>query len=657
MRLAILATLLSFSLPLHAQTTWYVEVGAGGDGSASAPFSTIQAALVAASDLDAVEVAPGTYFEHLDFLGKTLRVYASGGPADTIVDGAGSGLVARFTQGEGAATELVGLTLQSGGGVPINLTGGSVGTTGAGGVLCIGTSPTFENCVIRAHGNPGDFPNYPLIGAGAVLVDSDAQFIGCEFSANVAQMSGGAVSIHGNSSPHFEDTDFIGNRTDYSYANELGGAVCSLVDATSLPTFMDCRFISNVGGSGGALYGRARVEASTFSSNEGNLGGAVHAVPEVHGCVFDNNRGIPTPLQADSYGGAAFGSSLWDCTFSTNRADHGGAVVQCDVYVSSFVANEALVLSGNNYIPRGGAALDSNLFECTLDGNSCSEGGPPILSAGGGLHGGSATRCLIRNNTADTGGGAVEALLDHCTVVENIGRYETGGVQGGALENSIVWGNVPAELDTVSVNYSCTEASATGTGNLHVPPRMWTSARLVDVALKPDSPCIDAADPASPLDTDGSRADMGALPFDPSHVGTPTSYGLAKLSSAGCPPLIFATGDYSLAAGQSFDVEVTNVVPDKFGWIFWSTGFTEVPLLGGTLGLAPPFVRGAPVHTGSGGGACSGSFAVTFQTAAFDQLGFAPYTSIFFQGFYRDPAAPDGTSAGLSNALEIVLLP
>ena len=33
-------------------------------------------------------------------------------------------------------------------------------------------------------------------------------------------------------------------------------------------------------------------------------------------------------------------------------------------------------------------------------------------------------------------------------------------------------------------------------------------------SLKPNSPCIDAGSPDSPLDPDGTRADMGAIPYN-----------------------------------------------------------------------------------------------------------------------------------------------
>ncbi|HWW60827.1 MAG TPA: hypothetical protein VN181_05605, partial [Thermoanaerobaculia bacterium] len=51
-------------------------------------FASIQAAVVASVNGDVVLVAPGTYRESLDLLGKQITVRGSGGAAVTILDGA-----------------------------------------------------------------------------------------------------------------------------------------------------------------------------------------------------------------------------------------------------------------------------------------------------------------------------------------------------------------------------------------------------------------------------------------------------------------------------------------------------------------------------------------------------------------------------------------
>lgn len=95
MRLAIL-TLLGMTLVSASGTARVIHVP--GD------YAMIQDAIVAAARGDTVLVAPGTYVENLDFLGKaiTVRSDADGDPAThdlavatTIVDGNQSGSTLR----------------------------------------------------------------------------------------------------------------------------------------------------------------------------------------------------------------------------------------------------------------------------------------------------------------------------------------------------------------------------------------------------------------------------------------------------------------------------------------------------------------------------------------------------------------------------------
>src|SRR5205823_4414817 len=66
-----------------------------------ADYATIQQAISAASSGgDTVIVAPGTYSETIDFLGKDLTVTSEQGPAVTIIDGHGAGSVVSFKSQE-----------------------------------------------------------------------------------------------------------------------------------------------------------------------------------------------------------------------------------------------------------------------------------------------------------------------------------------------------------------------------------------------------------------------------------------------------------------------------------------------------------------------------------------------------------------------------
>jgi len=106
--------------------------------------------------------------------------------------------------------------------------------------------------------------------------------------------------------------------------------------------------------------------------------------------------------------------------------------------------------------------------------------------------------------------------------------------------NNIIYGNIAneepeftVELGTISLNYSCSSQSLAGTGNITDNPDFVNPADD-DFQLQQGSHCIDSGDPGSPLDPDGTQADMGALYYDQSAVtitqnpfGVPDEYLLS----------------------------------------------------------------------------------------------------------------------------------
>jgi len=103
-----------------------------GDGSVATPYCTIQQGIDAAVAGDQVLVAPGTYVETLDYLGKAITVASTAGYAQTTIDGNGGGPVVLFGSFEGQDSVLDGFTV----------------TNGFTGISCSGTEPTIRNCAI-----------------------------------------------------------------------------------------------------------------------------------------------------------------------------------------------------------------------------------------------------------------------------------------------------------------------------------------------------------------------------------------------------------------------------------------------------------------------------------------------------------------------------
>ena len=138
----------------------------------------------------------------------------------------------------------------------------------------------------------------------------------------------------------------------------------------------------------------------------------------------------------------------------------------------------------------------------------------------------SATHYVTGNIIADcTTGIAIKnhsyAHVNHNTLYDNsvgIACYEKDpGCDGGfaVVANTIISGSSAAsysvdDSSAITISYSISDTdSLPGEGNLLADP-MFIDPEHYNFALLPLSPCVDAGDPASPPDADGSRADIGA---------------------------------------------------------------------------------------------------------------------------------------------------
>ncbi len=126
------------ALPARGQNTLHVP----GDAS------SIQAAIDMAYGQDTVLVAPGTYFENIDFRGKTITVQSTDGPDKTIIDGRNLAPVVYIGVPEGFNTAtLSGFTVQHGAiASPIPQTGANQVGLGAG-INVVGSALLSHNNV------------------------------------------------------------------------------------------------------------------------------------------------------------------------------------------------------------------------------------------------------------------------------------------------------------------------------------------------------------------------------------------------------------------------------------------------------------------------------------------------------------------------------
>jgi hypothetical protein len=140
------------------------------------------------------------------------------------------------------------------------------------------------------------------------------------------------------------------------------------------------------------------------------------------------------------------------------------------------------------------------------------------------------SNCIIRNNLIiqahGDGYGAVVAIesqyVSHNnTFVSNSGGYANLS-SDGIVSNDIIYGSSNTvyldESSTIQVSYSDIEGGWEGEGNIDTDP-LFVAPDSGEFHLQATSPCIDAGDPSSPLDPDGTIADMGAFYFEQTMVG------------------------------------------------------------------------------------------------------------------------------------------
>ncbi len=226
-----------------------------------------------------------------------------------------------------------------------------------------------------------------------------------------------------------------------------------------------------------------------------------------------------------------------NATINGNSADQAGGGIACTNYSSAYI--EDVIIVDNSAISGGGGihsySSSVTLQDVTIANNSSIVGGgiysyyydSPIL-----------WNVIISENTAGAGGGIYCSengypMLNNVTITENSAQ-SGGGIYGNdgtftSIKNSILWNNSPNEIydnSEIDISYSDIQGGESGIignvvywndGNIDSDP-LFVDAVNGDYHLQPGSPCIDAGDPSSSSDPDGSIADMGTYYFAHSKI-------------------------------------------------------------------------------------------------------------------------------------------
>jgi parallel beta-helix repeat protein len=390
MRSMMLMTLLIYVAGVAA-----VSAGFAADLHVPGRYATIQDAINAALAGDVVVVAPDTYYENIDFLGKAITVRSDLGPAATIIDGNYGVSVVAFTNGEGRDSVIRGFTLTN---------SRASYLPGGGGVRCMnGSSPTITGNIIDGNDIGGAL-------GGGIYCEGSSPIIDDNVIVNNSAAYGGGISCRGGSAP-----TIVGNIIADNTAISGGGGIECSDNLNQQPVIKGNVITGNVTtynwSYGGGIY-CAAGSAALISGNRisGNLaahsGGGIH-VNETSS-VIENN--VVEGNRAQAYGGGIGNTNYSTAVISGNviagntAALDGGGIyawydIQTTVTGNTVVSNSCATHGGGVYC---GGWSNVTITNSILWDNSASVG----IEIYVGVYGSSGT-CSIDFSDLDGGLGSV----------------------------------------------------------------------------------------------------------------------------------------------------------------------------------------------------------------------------------------------------------
>ncbi|MCF7913341.1 MAG: T9SS type A sorting domain-containing protein [Candidatus Cloacimonetes bacterium] len=280
-------------------------------------YATIQEGIEVAVDGDSVLVAPGTYYENINFMGKGITVcswYATTQDtsyiSETVIDGGGIDSVVRFVSGEDSLSVLSGFTICNG------------YAQSGGGIFCWQGGPSIENLkIINNHSNGG--------GGGINISDSGAtRVINTKISNNTATNGGGICVFSCNYNIILEGLEIRDNQAIYGGGLRISSESVELsnvlIKGNQVETY------------GGGIYidqGELRVSSSKILDNVTEESGGGIAVYSLMNAELD----------------------LDDVDIRSNRAEYKGGGIYC-VDIGEFRMHQTSI-SGNSASIGGGVSI------------------------------------------------------------------------------------------------------------------------------------------------------------------------------------------------------------------------------------------------------------------------------------------------------------
>lgn len=334
---------------------------------------------------------------------------------------------------------------------------------------------TIKNGLVLAS-----YPN-TFNGGGIYCTDNSSPTIINNIIINNQADRGGGIGCV-NSSPII-----INNTITQNSAREFGGGIDC--DENSSPVINDNlitgNFVERDGGIGGGVCIRENdsedyiltLAQNTIMENKSDFGGGV-------GCIYSF-------------------INLTDNTIIKNSGRFGGGI-SC-IYSIATITNN--IIAKNSYSFIGGGIYSIWNSSLTITSNTITEND---ANFGGGVHCDSYCAMKILNTILWANNAYIDGHQIYVGLPSNGIDITYSNVQGG--KNDIV-------NNESTVNW--------GIGNIDIHP-LFVDAYNGDYRLQSDSPCIDAGDPKSKKEPNGTQADIGVFYYDPDVIPVPTS--LAKIS-------------------------------------------------------------------------------------------------------------------------------
>lgn len=338
---------------------------------------TIQAAINVANSGDDVTVAPGTYTENIDFLGKNIALFSSNGASVTTIASNGPGSIVTINKGENYSS-FRGFTVKGG--------------LDTHGILVSASSIIMKNIIVG---------NHSCDGAGILITGGSPYIFANKVIGNFHDRCSGGVGGGGIAIVGAGSAIIMGNVvTNNNGGNGAGGGGISL-SAAGTPSIMNNLVSDNtVQTSGGGIYvanhSDAGIVQNVISHNSAPQGSGIYFwVPSGdRGPVLANNTIIAGA--GGTQGTAVFASGFDNQVQLYNNlliALSGQNAVYCDNTFSptppTFISNDTFSPSGTGL--QGTCSSQSNqngnltvdpLFVNPTHGNYQLKGGSPAIDTG-----------------------------------------------------------------------------------------------------------------------------------------------------------------------------------------------------------------------------------------------------------------------------------